>query len=168
MAADSKKKGLLSLDLLLEVGGVVLASTKNKKPDEPGLNVAGFGVDYTKLGTGMATVAAKRVFGAWQAGRKEARIKKAFANGLISREIYDQGELPTEFQSKRGRRGLGIVLIGAIVGAAFYVMSLTPEQRTKLFRQIDELVGGVMSFANELQGKPYSQDYEKTGTGDNR
>ncbi len=70
-------------------------------------------------------------------------------------------DLKAGIQPKR-KGGLSpVLLLGTVVGGAVYLFTMNEEQRKAFFQQVDQLAGQAVAFVNELQGKPYSQDYEK-------
>ncbi|HEX2914400.1 MAG TPA: hypothetical protein VH186_26610 [Chloroflexia bacterium] len=154
MAKSSKG---LDLGLLIEIAGVVLNSTRNKesKEGQPG----GMGIDSKKLAWGLAGVAGQQALKSYSQQRENKRIQKMIASGEIDLDDITKGGKIQKRKKKGGlfRRGL---ILGLIGGAVAYVLTLPEEKRAELFKQIEQLVSQAMGFVNELQGKPYSKDYE--------
>ena len=154
--ADS---GGISFSTLFEVAGVVLNSTRTKEPGKDGK--AGLAVDPQKLAMGVAGIAGQQVLKTLARRQARKRLKKELDAGLISLDDFKAGRSAADIRKKK-KGGLfkpGLI-IGAIVGAGVYLLSLSPEQRDKLFKQLEETLAQVIGFVNEIQGKPYSQDFE--------
>ncbi len=157
--AKKTDSGGLSLGTIFEIVMVVLNSTKNKEPGKDGKG-GGMTIDQSKLGWGLAGIAGQQSF-KWFLGRREKKqLEREYASGLINLDDFKVGKRAEKAKKKSSRFGVGLV-VGSLVGAATYLMALPPEQRTRFFQQLDRLVTQVVGFVNELQGKPYSQDYEK-------
>lgn len=151
------KSGGIGFSTLFEVAGVVLNSTRSKETDENGK--AGLAVDPQKLALGLAGIAGQQVLTAFARRQARKRLSKELAAGLISVEDFKAGRTAAEVRHKMSvfRPAL---LLGAVVGAGLYLMSLSTEQREKLFKQIEQGVAQAIGLINEIQGKPYSQDFE--------
>ena len=152
--------GGISFSTLFEVAGVVLNSTRAKEPDSEGK--PGLAVDPQKLALGLAGIAGQQVLKGFARRRARKRLKKELDAGLISLEDFKAGRTAAEVKQARKKTSLfkpGL-LLGAAVGAGLYLMSLSPDQREKLFKQVEQMVAQVIGIINEIQGKPYSQDYE--------
>lgn len=154
---SSKSNKGLNLGLLLELGGVVLGSTRTRRENEFG--VGNFALDYRKFGLGLATLVGQKTLQGFGNKRKNGQLKKALAGGLISPEQFAKGELPEKTKAKKGSAGRNL-LVGGLVGASVYLLALPPEQRERFFKQVDTVLRQVISLAEEIQGKPYSQNYE--------
>jgi hypothetical protein len=153
------KSGGISFSTLFEVAGVVLNSTRSKEPDQEGK--AGLAVDPQKLALGLAGIAGQQVLTAFARRQSQKRLSKELAAGLISVEDFKAGRTAAEVKRK-SKKGLfrPALLLGVAVGAGLYLMSLSTEQREKLFKQLEQGLAQVIGLINEIQGKPYSQDYE--------
>ena len=151
--------GGISFSTLFEVAGVVLNSTRTKDPDKTGK--AGLAVDPQKLALGLAGIAGQQVLKGFARRQSRKRLKKELDAGLISVEDFKAGRTAAEVRKTR-KKGLfrPALVLGLIAGAGLYVFSLSTEQREKLFKQIEQGLAQVIGIVNEIQGKPYSQDYE--------
>lgn len=152
--------GGISFSTLFEVAGVVLNSTKAKEPGGDGKS--GLAVDPQKLALGLAGIAGQQVLKGFARRQARKRLKKELDKGLISLEDFKAGRSAAEVKKARKRTSLfrpGLI-IGAVVGAGVYLLSLSPDQRDKLFKQVEQVLAQGIGIVNEIQGKPYSQDYE--------
>ncbi len=152
------KSGGISFSTLFEVAGVVLNSTRTKDADKNGKS--GLAVDPQKLALGMAGIAGQQVLKGFARRQAGKRLKKELAAGLISAEDFKAGRTSAEVRHKKSRLRPGL-LVGAIVGAGLYLLSLSPEDRGKLFKQVEQGLAQIIGIVNEIQGKPYSQDFEE-------
>lgn len=153
--------GGISFSTLFEVAGVVLNSTRNKEPNQEGK--AGLAVDPQKLALGLAGIAGQQVLKGFARRQTRKRLKKELDAGLISAEDFKAGRSAAEVKKDRKKSSLfrpGLVL-GALVGGGLYLLSIPAEQREKLFKQVEQILAQVIGIVNEIQGKPYSQDYEE-------
>jgi hypothetical protein len=154
--------GGISFSTIFEVAGVVLNSTRTKDPDKSGK--AGLAVDPQKLAMGLAGIAGQQVLKGFARRQTRKRLKKELDAGLISVDDFKAGRSAAEVKRTRKnktsffRPGL---IIGAIVGGGLYLLSLSPDQREKLFKQVEQMLAQVIGIINEIQGKPYSQDFEE-------
>lgn len=153
------KSGGISFSTLFEVAGVVLNSTRTKEGSKDGK--AGLAIDPQKLAMGMAGIAGQQVLKSFAQRQAKKRLRKELDAGLISLEDFKAGRSAADVRKKKGGLFKPGLLIGALVGAGIYLLTLSPEQREKLFKQIEETLAQVIGFVNEIQGKPYSQDFEK-------
>ncbi|MDB5080326.1 MAG: hypothetical protein JWP00_2250 [Chloroflexi bacterium] len=151
--------GGISFSTLFEVAGVVLNSTKTKQPDKDGK--AGLAVDPQKLALGMAGIAGQQVLKGFAQRQARKRLRKELAAGLISAEDFKAGRSAADIRrkNKKGFLRPGL-LLGALVGGALYLLSLSPEDREKLFKQVEQGLAQIVGILNEIQGKPYSDDFE--------
>lgn len=152
---NQKKKGF-NLGLLLELGGVVLGSTRTRKENEAG--IGNFALDYRKLGLGLATLGGQKSFQLIANKNKIGQLRKALKTGLITPEQFEKGDLPK--QARKKNQGGRNFLLGSMAGATLYVLALPAEQREQLFKQLDSLLKQAITLADEIQGKPYSQNFE--------
>jgi hypothetical protein len=151
------KSGGISFSTLFEVAGVVLNSTRTKEPGKDGK--AGLAVDPQKLALGMAGIAGQEVLKSFARRQARKRLKKELDAGLISVEDFKAGRTAKEVKRKKSLLRPGL-FFGIIVGAGLYLLSLSAEQREKLFKQVEQGLAQVIGIVNEIQGKPYSQDFE--------
>ncbi len=154
--------GGLSFSTLFEVAGVVLNSTRTKDADKNGKT--GLSVDPQKLVMGLAGIAGQQVLKVFAQRQTRKRLKKELEAGLISVEDFKAGRSAAEVKrTQKKKSGLfrpGLI-IGAIVGGGLYLLTLSPGQREKLFKQVKQMLTQVIGIVNEIQGKPYSQDFEE-------
>lgn len=153
--------GGISFSTLFEVAGVVMNSTRTKEAGKDGK--PGLSFDPQKLALGLAGIAGQQVLKGF--GRRQARkrLKKELDAGLISLEDFKAGRTSAEVKKAKKKASLfqpGLIL-GALIGAGVYLFSMPAEQREKLFKQVEATVVQVLGIVNEIQGKPYSQDYEE-------
>ncbi len=154
--SDKKSEGM-GLGTALEVAMVILNSTKNKEPGPDGKG-GGMALDSGKLAWGMSGIAGQQILKEFSRRRDRKQLRREFQAGLISEEDFKAGRHPNTLK-KKNRFGVGM-LAGMAVGGTTYILAMPPEQRARFFKQIDKAVNQVTGFVNELQGKPYSQDYE--------
>ena len=147
------EKGGIDLSLILELVGVVMSSTKK------GEGQAGFAIDPKKLAFGVAGLAGQQGIQRFGKLRKRRQLTKELKAGLIDVSDFKAGRSAAEKKNKKNRFGPG-VLVGSAIGGAVYLLSMSPEDRTHFFQQLDEAFSQAAGFINELQGKPYSTDYE--------
>ncbi len=151
---DNDKKGGLDLGLLLELVGVVVNSTKNKDGQK------GINIDTKKLAWGVAGIAGQQTLKGMGNWRQRRQLRKELKSGLIDLEDYQAGRSAASKKLKKNRLGPGM-LVGSAIGGAVYLLSMPPEDRTRFFKQLDEALSQVAGLVNELQGKPYSKDFEE-------
>jgi hypothetical protein len=53
--------------------------------------------------------------------------------------------------------------IGTSLSLTGYLLTMKPEDRETLFKNINKVVDETMSLISEFQGKPYTSNYEKNG-----
>lgn len=151
-----KNKGGLDLGLILELVGVVVNSTRNREGDKAG----GIGIDTKKLAWGVAGIAGQQALKGAGQWRKQRQLQKELKGGLIDLDDFKDGRLAADKKAdKKGGLGPG-VLAGSAIGGALYLLSMSPEDRTRFFKQLDGAISQVAGLVNELQGKPYTPDYE--------
>lgn len=148
----------LDLGLVIKLAGVILNSTRNKQPEANGQG-GGMTVDWRGLAWGLAGIGGQQLFGWFGQRRQNRQLQKQLAAGLITPEDVAEGRLNPDATKKGNAFGPG-ALVGAVVGAALYIMAMSPEQRNAFFKQLDQAATQLSGFINELQGKPYSNDYE--------
>jgi len=102
-------------------------------------------IDRSKLALLGATFAGQQVLSRWQKGRERKALLKAEKLGLSEKDVE-------KLQKKRGILGR-YVTIGAVLGAVGYLLVMKPEQRTELFKNIDNAINEASSLINEIQGK---------------
>lgn len=137
--------------MLIELAGAVLASSKRGENNN-------FSVDFKKLGWSLAAIAGQKGLGQIGEWRLQRKVKSDLLAGRLTPDDVREGRLISN--AKPGPRYGGGMVVGLIVGTVVYVLSLTSEQRANLFKQIDTFINWINDFTAELQGKPYSDDYE--------
>jgi hypothetical protein len=157
-ASKDQKKGGLGLGPIIEVAMVIANSTKPKEPGPDGTG-GGLTLDKNKLIWGLTGFAGKQVFKSVVSQRDRKQLKAELDAGLISPEDFEEGRHAPKPKKKSSQFGLAM-LIGMVVGAVGYLLAMPSDQRARFFQQIDQAVNQIVGFVNELQGKPYSQDYE--------
>ncbi len=160
--ADKEKSelesGKIGLGTLLEVGLVIANSTKNK-PSQPDGTGGGWTLDVKKLSWGLVGIVAQQVISGFTRRQKLKTLNKDLTAGLITEEDYKAGRRADSSPQKKSRFGLGL-LIGAATGGVSYLLAMTPEERSQFFKRLEKATGGLTGIFNDLQGKPYSEDYE--------
>ncbi len=155
----AKSGGGINLGLLIEVGGVVANSLRSREEGKPGgIGVGNYVVDLQKLGLGVAGLGGQQVFRALRGRREKRELEQELQAGMITPEDFEEGRHAAKPRKER-RFGTGLVL-GAISGGTIYILSLSAEEREKLFKGIDGAINSAVGLVNELQGKPYSPDFE--------
>ncbi len=138
----------LDLGTIFELVNGVASSVKrgaNGKTD--------FAIDPQKLGMVLASFAGRQVMSQImnRRNRKTSQMEQA-VNYLRDKA----GVKPP----KKKARTLPFLIFGAVSGLAVYIATLKPEERALLFKNLDHLITEIGGFANEIQGKPYTADYE--------
>ncbi len=110
-------------------------------------------IDPQKLGMVMVSFAGRQVMARLMARRQRqaAELDEAIAY------------LRQRAGIKPPKRKIGVLplLVGGLgLGGAIYVALLKPEERTQLFKYLDGLANEISGLIGEIQGKPYSSDYE--------
>lgn len=138
----------LDLETVFELINGVASSVKrgpNGKTD--------LGIDPQKLGMVLASFAGRQVMAQVmnRRQRKTSEMEQALA---YLRE--KAGIKP----AKKKIGTLPFLIVGAVGGLAVYIATLKPEERAQLFKSLDHLINQVGGLANEIQGRPYTADYE--------
>lgn len=157
MAKASEKSGF-GLGTAIEVAMVILNSTKSKEPSADGKG-GGMTLDKNKLAWGLSGIAGQQVLKGFSRRRDRKQLAREYAAGLINESDFKAGRRASQVKKKKSRFGVGM-LAGMAVGGTTYILAMPPEQRDRFFKQLDHTVAQITGFVNELQGKPYSEDYE--------
>lgn len=146
-------QGGLDLGALIELVSGIVDSVKQREDGQKG-----FSVDYQKLSRSVAALAGRQALG-WILSRRESR-RNAYDEALDI--LRTRANIPQRVkQPKKKSRILPTLIIGALLSLAGYLLVMKPEQRQALFNTIDHYLDQAIGLANEIQGKPYSRDYEK-------
>jgi len=156
--AKASEKGGFGLGTAIEVAMVIINSTKNKEPGASGKG--GLALDTNKLAWGLSGIAGQQVIKSFGRRRDRKELQREYAAGLISEADFKAGRRASQVKKKRKNRFGAGMLAGMAVGGTAYVLAMPPEQRARLFKQIDQTVSQITGIVGELQGKPYSEDYE--------
>jgi hypothetical protein len=110
-------------------------------------------LDKNKLMLLGATFAGQQVLSRWQQGRQRKALLKAERLGLTEKDLR-------KLQKKRGKWGRNLTF-GTVVGVVGYLLVMKPEQRTELFKSIDNAITELSNLINEFQGKPATESFAK-------
>jgi hypothetical protein len=156
--AKASEKGGFGLGTAIEVVMVIINSTKNKEPGADGKG-GGLALDKNKLAWGLSGIAGQQVIKGFARRRERKELAREYAAGLISEADFKAGRRSKQVKRKKNRFGVGM-LAGMAVGGTAYILAMPPEQRARLFKQLDQTATQIIGLVGELQGKPYSDDYE--------
>ncbi len=131
---------------LIELITGIMGTTKRKEDGS-------LEIDRNKLALLGATFAGQQVLSRWQSGRQRKALLKAEKLGLSEKDLE-------KLQKKRGNLGRNVT-IGAALGAVGYLLVMKPEQRTELFKNIDNAINEASSLINEIQGKPSGDNFSQ-------
>lgn len=155
--AKASEKGGFGLGTAIEIVMVIINSTKNKEPGTDGKG--GLTLDKNKLAWGLSGIAGQQALKSFSRRRERKQLAQEYEAGLISEADFKAGRRASQVKKKKNRFGTGL-LAGLAVGGVTYILAMPPEQRARFFKQIDQIVNQVSGIIGELQGKPYSEDYE--------
>lgn len=156
--AKASEKGGFGLGTAIEIVMVIINSTKNKEPGTDGKG-GGLTLDKNKLAWGLSGIAGQQALKSFSRRRERKQLAQEYEAGLISEADFKAGRRASQVKKKKNRFGTGL-LAGLAVGGVTYILAMPPEQRARFFKQIDQIVNQVSGIIGELQGKPYSEDYE--------
>lgn len=146
-------QGGLDLGALIELVSGVVDSVRQREDGQKG-----FTVDYQKLSRTVAGVAGRQAV-SWVLSRRERR-RSAYDEAVAI--LRERANLPQRVKKpKKKSRLLPSLAVGTVLGVAGYLLVMKPEERQALFNTIDHYLDQAIGLANEIQGKPYSRDYEK-------
>jgi|GEM_PF-1896746 len=138
----------LDLGTIFELINGVASSVKRGENGKTDL-----GIDPQKLGMVLASFAGRQVVAQVmnRRQRKTSEMEQAMAY------LRDKAGIKP---AKKKIGALPFLIFGAVGSLVVYVVTLKPEERAQLFKNVDRLINQVGGLANEIQGRPYTADYE--------
>ncbi len=137
--------GGLDFAAIMDLVNGIMGATRPKEDGE------GSQIDTQKVAMVVLTFAGRQGLSWVLNQRRQKREVKMLAKGIK----------PGSETKKKGNKFGPVLLVGAGLGLAGYLLIMKPEDREALFKQVDKTINDVTGLVNELQGKPYSNDYER-------
>jgi hypothetical protein len=138
--------GGLDIGAIIDLVNGVMGATKPKQDGEEGTQI-----DVQKLGLVVLTFAGRQGLSWFLRQRRQKQEAKLLSKGIK----------PEARSKKKGNKFVPGLVIGGALGLIGYLLVMKPEDRENLFKNIDKTVDEVVSLVNEIQGKPYTSNYEK-------
>ncbi|MEI6042840.1 MAG: hypothetical protein WCS37_00490 [Chloroflexota bacterium] len=142
--------GGLDFGALLDLVNGIIEATK---PKDEGEGQGSLQIDYKKIGLVLLTFAGKQGMSWFLTNRRQKKEARLLARGIR----------PDSRRKKRGGKLLRGLVVSSGLGLVGYLLVMKPEEREILFKNINKVVDETLSLVNEVQGKPYSNNYEKNG-----
>jgi hypothetical protein len=146
------QRNFLDIGTIIELVTGGMSHVKQKEGDQKGVEV-----DFQQLSLLAGKVLGRRAIAYFMERREDKRTEWDEAINILRRR---SNLPPVERKKKKSSKfGTVVVILGAAAGAV-YLLVMKPEERAALFQKIDGMINQVSGLVNELQGKPYSNDFE--------
>ncbi len=138
--------GGLDFGAIMELVNGIMGATKPKEEGQQG-----FEIDFQKLGMVALSFAGRQGISWVLSNRRQKKEAKMLSMGIK----------PDAKADKKGGKFVPGLVIGAVLGIGGYLLSMKPEDREALFKNVDRAINEIMSLVGEFQGRPYSNNYER-------
>ena len=138
----------LDFGTIMEIASGVINSLK---PQEEGKKSIAF--DSRKLAFGLGSIGLRFIFGEVMSRkqRKAEEMEKALDY------LREQAGIK---KKRSGPSAAVFFVVGLVLSSGITFLRLSSEERSQLIKGVDYLVNEGIALANEIQGRPYTSDYE--------